>query len=41
MEMAIGYLFKWRKNSKIAGLLLQRIKQFDMKEIAHYIPTVM
>ena len=41
IEMAVGYLFKWRKNSKIIPLLLERIQKFEMTKIIHYIPTIM
>ena len=41
IEMAVGYLFKWRKNSKIIPLLLERIQKFEMGKIIHYIPTIM
>ena len=41
LEMAVNYLFHWRKSSKITGLLLERIQQFCLKKSVHFIPSIM
>ena len=41
LEMAVNYLFQWRRHSKISGLLLERIQQFCLKKSVHFIPSIM
>lgn len=41
LEMALNYLYMYRKNSKLTSLLLDKLKHFCLVESVHYIPTIM
>jgi hypothetical protein len=41
LEMAVNYLFEYRKNLKITSLLLERLKHFCLTSSSYCIPTIM
>ena len=41
IEMAVNYLYKWRKSPKITAMLLERIKEFCFEQSIQFIPTIM